>query len=265
MSKPNRNIESIYPLSPMQQGMLFHTLQAPDSGVYCEQTSYSLTGNLNVSAFKRAWWQAVQRHPILRTAFYWEEFSEPLQVVYRQVALPWVEEDWRGLSPSEQQGRFEAFLEADWARGFELGQAPLMRYALLRVAEESYYFVWSFHHLLLDGWSLPLVLKEVLACYEGYCGGREVHLKRPRPYRDYIAWLQRQDLARAEGFWREALQGITAPTPLSIGRSEGVRLEREPRYAERGLRVSAAVTGRLQALARAHRLTLNTLVQGAWA
>ncbi|HZA25088.1 MAG TPA: AMP-binding protein, partial [Dehalococcoidia bacterium] len=140
-----------------------------------------------------------------------------------------------------------------------------MRGALLRVAEDAYQFVWSLHHLLLDGWSLPLVLKEVLACYEGYCGGREVHLERPRPYRDYIAWLQRQDLARAEGFWREALRGLTAPTPLSIGRSEGGLGERQPRYAERGLRVSAAVTGRLQALAREQHLTLNTLVQGAWA
>jgi NRPS condensation-like uncharacterized protein len=100
--EPVKSIEDMYNLSPMQQGMLFHTLHAPDSGVYYEQTSYSLTGNLNVSAFKQAWWQVVQRHPILRTAFYWEEFSEPLQVVYRQAVLPWVEEDWRDVSSPEQ-------------------------------------------------------------------------------------------------------------------------------------------------------------------
>src|SRR5918992_5603908 len=260
-----KNVEDIYPLSPLQQGLLFHTLQAPESGVYFEQVSAVLGGDLKVASFERAWQKVRERHALLRTAFLWEGLDESLQVVRSKVTLPWMQEDWRGLSPPEQQGRFEAFLEADRVRGFELGQAPLMRCALLRVAEDAYQFVWSHHHLLLDGWSLPLVLKEVLAYYEAYCGGREVHLERPRPYRDYIAWLQRQDLARAEGFWREALQGITAPTPLSIGRSEGVRLEREPRYAERGLRVSAAVTGRLQALARAHRLTLNTLVQGAWA
>jgi NRPS condensation-like uncharacterized protein len=262
---PARDVEDIYPLSPLQQGLLFHTLQAPESGVYFEQLSAVLGGDLEVASFKRAWQKVLERHALLRTAFYWEELSEPLQVVHRQVELPWVEEDWRGLSPNEQQGRFEAFLEADRGRGFELGQAPLMRGALLRVAEDAHQFVWSFHHLLLDGWSLPLVLKEVLAYYEAYCGGRELQLGSPRPYRDYIVWLQRQDLAQAEGFWREALQGMTAPTPLPIGRSEGGLGERAPRYAERGLRVSAAVTGRLQALARAHRLTLNTLVQGAWA
>ena len=234
------NIEDIYKLSPMQQGMLFHTLYAPESGVYREQTSCSLKGNLNVSAFQQAWGQVVQRHPILRTAFYWEELSEPLQVVQRQVELSWEQRDWRGLSSLEQQGRLEAFLEADRARGFDLGQAPLMRCALLREAEDAYRFVLGFHHLLFDGWSLSLLLKEVLAFYEAYCRGRELRLESPRPYRDYIVWLQQQDLAQAEGFWREALRGMTAPTPLPLGRSEGARLE--SRYAEQELRVSAALS-----------------------
>ncbi|MDQ3834853.1 MAG: condensation domain-containing protein, partial [Actinomycetota bacterium] len=227
--------------------------------------SFSVNGSLRVSAFKRAWRQVIQRHPILRTGFYWEEMSEPLQVVYRQAELAWVEEDWRGLSSGEQQGRLQAFLQADRAQGFELDQAPLMRCALLRVGEAQYYFVLSFHHLLLDGWSLPQVLKEVMDFYAAYCGGRELHLTSPRPYRDYIAWLQRQDLSRAEAYWREALRGITAPTPLPIGRNVGARVGQVLHYAEHEWRVSAAVTERLQGLARAQRLTLNTLVQGTWA
>src|SRR5919109_2303073 len=265
MSKHNRNIESIYPLSPMQQGMLFHALYAPESGVYCEQMSCSLNGNLNVSAFKQAWQQVVQRYPALRTLFVWRHRKEPLQVVRARVTLPWVEEDWRGCSPLERHGRLEAFLEADRARGFDLGQAPLMRCALLREAEDAYRFVLGFHHLLMDGWSLSLVLKEILAFYESYCRGRELSLESPRPYRGYIAWLRQQDLAQAEEFWREALRGLTAPTPLPIGRSAGALLEGAPRYAEQGLELSAAVTGRLRALARGQHLTLNTLVQGAWA
>ena len=259
-----KNVEDIYPLSPMQQGMLFHTLEAPESGVYFEQLSGVLGGELKVVGFAWAWQKVLEQHPILRTAFLWEGLEEPLQVVRARVRLPWVEEDWRGLSPLEQQGRLEAFLEADRARGFDLGQAPLMRCALLREAEDTYRFVLGFHHLLLDGWSVSLLLNEVLAFYEAYCRGRELRLERPRPYRDYIAWLQQQDLAQAEGFWREALRGITAPTPLGVGRDVGGR-ERAPRYAEQRLELSAAVTGGLRALAREHRLTLNALVQGAWA
>ncbi|MGH8488690.1 MAG: condensation domain-containing protein, partial [Gammaproteobacteria bacterium] len=263
MSKSDKNIEAIYPLSPMQQGMLFHTLQAPHSEVYCEQTSYRLTGNLNVSAFQQAWWQVVARHSVLRTLFVWQNRKKPLQIVRSRVTLPWVEEDWRGLSPREQHGRFEGFLEADRVRGFALSEAPLMRCALIQVAEDTYQFVLAYHHLLLDGWSLPLILKEVSAYYEAYCGGRELRLAAPRRYRDYILWLQRQDLLQAEGYWREALRGMTAPTPLSIGRGGGARLE--PRYEQQELRVSGTVTAQLQALAREYRLTLNTLVQGVWA
>ncbi|MGH8773264.1 MAG: condensation domain-containing protein, partial [Burkholderiales bacterium] len=168
---PAKNVEDIYPLSPMQQGMLFHTLYAPESGVYFEQLSGVLGGELEVAGFAWAWQKVLERHPILRTAFYWEELNEPLQVVRARVTLSWVEEDWRGWSPLEQHERLEAFLEADRARGFELGQAPLMRCALLREAEDAYRFVWGFHHLLMDGWSLSLVVKEVLACYEAYCEG----------------------------------------------------------------------------------------------
>ncbi|BBA33067.1 linear gramicidin synthase subunit C [Methylocaldum marinum] len=259
------NIEDIYNLSPMQQGMLFHTLEAPTSGMYCEQTSWSLTGFLDLSAFKQAWQQAVHRHTSLRTAFYWEELDAPLQVVYRQIELPWIQEDWREIPPAEQAERLEAFLAADRAYGFELGQAPLMRCALLRIAEAKYYFVWSYHHLLLDGWSLPRVLGEISACYAAYSRGQAPQLSYARPYRDYIAWLQRQDLEQAERFWRETLQGFTAPTPLPIGRSETGRRPDATAYEEQTLRLSAALTGRLQALARAHRLTFNTLVQGVWA
>ncbi|HZA24232.1 MAG TPA: condensation domain-containing protein, partial [Dehalococcoidia bacterium] len=257
-----KNVEDIYPLSPMQQGMLFHTLQAPESGMYFEQVS-GVLGGVEAAGFAWAWQQVLERHPVLRTAFLWEGLEEPLQVVRKRADLSWTEEDWRGVPPHEQPARLEAFLEADRARGFELSQAPLMRCALLRVAEERYYFVWSHHHLLLDGWSLPLVLKEVLTCYEAYKRGGAPRLDPARPYRDYIAWLQHQDLAQAEGYWREALRGFTAPTPLAIGRSVGE--QQAPAYAEQESRVSAAVTGQLQALARAHRLTLNTLVQGAWA
>ena len=137
------NIEDIYELSPMQQGMLFHTLYDPESGVYFEQLNFTLHGYLNVSAFKQAWQQVVARHPVLRTFFSWEELDKPLQLVNEQVELPWVDYDWRGLTPTEQQERLEAFLQLDRQQGFELNQAPLMRFALMRVQEDTYQFVWS--------------------------------------------------------------------------------------------------------------------------
>ncbi|HEV2860066.1 MAG TPA: condensation domain-containing protein [Pyrinomonadaceae bacterium] len=262
-----KNIEAIYPLSPLQQGMLFHSLYAPDSGVYFGQFHCTLQGEVNVNAIRWAWQRVVDRHPILRTAFVWEGLPEPLQVVGSRVRLGFEEQDWRGLPPTEQQARLDALLQEDRARPFDLTRAPLMRLMLIRLAEDAYHFVWSRPLLLLDGWSVSLLFNEIAAFYVAFCEGRQLSLDRPRAYGDYIAWLQRQDLSRAEAFWRETLKGFAAPTPLGAELPGGLAPEddgEEP-FAEEPALLGRATTEALQALARAHRLTLNVVVQGAWA
>ena len=216
MSTSNINIESIYPLSHMQQGMLFHTLLAPQSEVYFDQASWTIQTDLNVEAFQKAWRQAVERHPVLRTAFLWERRDKPLQIVRRRVELPWEVHDWRDVAPEDQQQQIADYVLADRARGFELSEPPLMRFALMRLADDAWHFVWSFHHILLDGWGSLLLLNEVFTFYEAYCNGKQLELSQPRPYRDYISWLQRQDLTAAEAYWRKRLQGFTSPTPIGI-------------------------------------------------
>src|SRR5215467_9973605 len=164
-------IEEICVLSPMQQGMLFHTLEAPGSGVYVTQLRAELEG-LNEGAFREAWSQVVQRHGVLRTGFVWEGVAEPLQVVERGVKLAWEEEDWRGLSGEEQKEKLEQYLKADRVRGFDVSKAPLMRLSLIRTGEERFQLLWSHHHLLMDGWSVPVVLSEVMRFYEANCAGK---------------------------------------------------------------------------------------------
>ncbi|MEP0858565.1 amino acid adenylation domain-containing protein [Trichocoleus sp. DQ-U1] len=257
------NLEDIYELSPMQQGLLFHTLYAPKSAMYFEQYSWTVQGDFNALAFKQAWQSVIDRHPILRTAFFWQDLEKPYQVVYRQAELIWQEQDWRH-SQELQAERLEMFLQADRDRDFDLSQAPLMRLALIRLANDTYQVVWSHHHILLDGWSGPLVFQEVYAFYQAFCQGQELHLERPRPFREYITWLQQQDLSKAEAFWRKTLQGFTAPTPLGLDRMHD-RASLENNENEQQIKLSPAVSAALEALARQHRLTINTLVQGAWA
>ena len=165
-SSPNKedemsknNIEDIYPLAPVQDGMLFHTLYAPEAGIYFMQFTCTFQGDLHAPALEQAWQQTLDRHPVLRTGFMWQGRDKPLQVVRRQVGLPWAQEDWRGLSPDEQQARLASFLRSDRVRGFELSTPPLMRMTLIQIADDAYRFIWSYHHLLLDGWSMSLVLK----------------------------------------------------------------------------------------------------------
>ena len=255
--------EDSYFLSAMQQGMLFHSLHAPQSGVDIEQLICALHENLSVSAFRRSWQRVIERHPVLRTSFSWQGVNEPLQKVHRQVTLPWVERDWRDVSTKQQELRLEAYLQDDRQRGFEITEAPLMRLALFRLAEAEYQFIWTFHHSLLDGRSLPLVLKELFAFYEAFCRDRELQLEQSRPYRDYIDWLGLQDFTRAESFWRQTLGNFTAPTPLVVDRNP-IGSEEEG-YGKQGIRLFETLTSALQSLAQQHELTLNTLVQGAWA
>ncbi|MFN8596433.1 MAG: amino acid adenylation domain-containing protein [Anaerolineae bacterium] len=254
------NIEDLYPLSPMQQGMFFHSLYAPESGMYFEQTRCALQGDLDTAAFERAWQHVVDRHTILRTACVWEEVDQPLQVVYRQVPLPIEHHDWRGLTPADRAARLDEYLQTDRQRGFDLATAPLMRLALMRTGPREHYLVWSHHHLLLDGWSVPLLLKEVFLGYEAFRSGHVPQFTPAPRYRDYIAWLQQQNRAQAEAFWRQTLRGFTAPTPLMVDGATG-----DHGYAARRVQLSTGTTHALQVLARQHQLTLNTIVQGAWA
>ena len=175
-----REIEDIYPLSSLQSGLLFHSLYAPETGAYFEQLWCTVEGELDVGAFRQAWQRVVDRHAVLRTCFVWEGLAEPVQVVRREALLPWDEQDWRGLGAAEQGPRLELYLRADRARGFSPGQAPMMRLALLRLADHAWHFVWSHHHLLLDGWSLPVLMKEVLLSYDALVGGRAIPLAPPR-------------------------------------------------------------------------------------
>lgn len=258
------NVEDIYPLTPNQQGLLFHTLYAPTSGVYLEQFGHELEGDFNVTAFTRAWQAVVDRHPVLRSAFIWEGVDEPLQIVRKQVEVPWEIQDWRGSSRAEHESRIKRFLAEDLARNFELSQAPLLRLALFRMADDRYHFVCTFHHLLLDGWSLPRVFGEVRRFYDAFRQDRTIDLPRPRPYRDFIAWLQKQDLAKAESFWRTTLKGFEGPTPLGLDWPVGARSARAVDYEGQQRQLSEATSERLQELARSKRLTVGTLIQGVW-
>ncbi len=262
---PLNSIEAAYSLSPIQHGMLFHSLYAPHSGVDIEQMVLGLPENLNIPAFERAWQRVIERYGVLRTSFRWEGLDEPCQEVHGQINLCLVQQDWRQLSAQEQQSRLAAYLQTDRQRGFELTEAPLMRLTLFHLGEAEYQCVWTFHHILLDGRSFSVILRDLFSFYEAFCQGQDLQLSPPRLYRDYIEWLHRQDPTRNEDFWRELLKGFTAPTPLTVDHLFESGSDQPEGHGEQEISLTAAVTSTLQALARDHHLTVNTFVQGAWA
>ena len=254
-------VQDFYPLSPLQEGMLFQTLYAPHSGVYVTQLNCVLSG-LNVEAFERAWQQMIDRHSVLRSFFAWKDLKKPIQVVPRHTAVPLKLEDWRDLASAEQSERIRLYLQEDRTRGYELSKAPLMRLALLQLTDHEYQFVWSFHHLLLDGWSVSLLLKDLFTSYDALCRTRDLRLPAVRPYRDYIGWLQKQDRDEAEKFWRSYLEGFTTPTPMPIGAPIA---DPSSAAAKQLLHLTPELTARLHSFARQHQLTLSTIAHAAWA
>jgi amino acid adenylation domain-containing protein/non-ribosomal peptide synthase protein (TIGR01720 family)/FkbM family methyltransferase len=258
------SIDDIYPLSPAQLGMLFHTLSYPQSGGYFVPLSCELRGRLDHVVFRRAWQYVTDRHPVLRTSCLWEGLDEPLQVVHSQVEIPWEIIDWQGLSAGEQRRRLKTFVQAGRDHGSDLSKAPLMRAALIRLADRTYRFIWTFHHILLDGWSVALLLEEVRACYHAFCLGRDVAFEPSRPYRAFIAWLRQQDLSGAEAFWRQSLKNFSVPPSLRLNPPLTGKENPEQEYQQRQGKLSSQATAALLSLAKQNRLTVNTFVQGAW-
>ncbi|ACK73815.1 amino acid adenylation domain protein (plasmid) [Gloeothece citriformis PCC 7424] len=256
-----KTIETIYPLSPVQQGILYHSLSSPNKGVYIVQTCYRFEGQkLNLEAFKQAWQEIINRHPVFRTSFHWDRYKEPFQVVHKQVTVVWQEYDWTHFSATEQQQQLTNFLSADSRSDFNLSQAPLLRLILIELDDKTYQFIWTKHHLISDGWSNARVLKELLDIYFALCYKKPSPVNRSRPYGDYIAWLGQQDLSQAQLYWQKILKGFTAPISLKLPATKEVF-----DYGERSLNLSQEETAILQTFAQHYKLTINTLVQGAWA
>ncbi len=251
---PLARIEDIYPLSPMQHGMLFHSLYEQASGDYLNQLRVDVHG-LDPERFRAAWQAALDSHDILRAGFLWQgDLEQPLQVIHKHLELPFAEHDWRGREVLAEA--LDELAASERRRGFELEQAPLLRLVLVRMDEERYHLVYTHHHILLDGWSSAQLLGEVLARYTGEqaerTGGR---------YRDYITWLQAQDKRVSEAFWKEQLAELLEPTRLA----QAVAAEREQLGSGQFQRsLPPARTARLKTFAQRHAVTLNTLVQAAW-
>ena len=262
-----KNVEDIYPLSPTQSAMLFHTFAEPRSGVYTGYYTCILSGELNEAVFRDAWQMVIQRNPILRTAFIWEGVDKPLQVVRQAVEVPFCTEDWRAIAKSNHENKLRELLQRERLAGFDLKRPPLMRLFLIRLDDHSQRMVWFAHHLISDGWSTPLIFQELFIAYEALLKEQTHNLPQRRPFREYIAWQQGQENNAAEQFWRQRLADFRTPLRLPIQRASSSEksAKRDGIHHEQSTHLSSAQSRALRTLAHEKRLTLNTIVQGAWA
>lgn len=259
----DKRIADMYPLSPMQSGLLFHSLSDGDSNDYLRQFSFSLNGKLNVESFKQSWEKVLERHHILRTAFYWNGTKHPVQLVYPTTPINWKLYNLTNISVKEKEDQIETIIKNDRAERFDLEKAGIVRFILIQLDQQQYKFLWSYHHILLDGWCLPIIFKEVFDTYHSIINGTSLNIPYSAPYRNHIEWVQKQDIVKSEKFWRKELDGFNAP--VSFHSFKKISNSGSKDYSEASFQFSPELTGRLEQLAKENRITSNTIFQAAWA
>jgi amino acid adenylation domain-containing protein/non-ribosomal peptide synthase protein (TIGR01720 family) len=266
----NPDLEEIYPITPMEHAMLFQSMLSAEADdqpdqLYLTQVVWTIEGQVDSAAFAKAWKKVVQRHETLRTSFHQQHLDQPLAVIHSAPIIELSYEDWRDLDALNRDSRLAALLHDDQQRGYALNNIPLMRVYLLQFGDTDFRFIWSHHHIIIDGWSIPLVLDDLFAAYNATISNTELSLPVAAPYKAYVEWLLQQDQDEAEQFWRQSLAGFDIPTPLPASKKPYRGLSDTPKFAKIYISLPTAETQQLRQLAKQMRLTINTLAQGMWA
>lgn len=260
-----QSMEDIYTLSPVQQSMVFHHVYSPSSSVTVEQTVFTIKSALNIVAFEKVWQTILDRHESLRASYHWEGLSEPVQIVHKKIKVPFVFFDWTNVPESEGLQMLEQLIEEDRNKGFDLSKPPLMRVWVVKRQEFVYDVIWTHHHLQLDGWCNSILFNEIGLLYEAYCSEDQILLENPLPYKEYIKWFRKQDMEKAEAFWTHMLKGFKTPIRFHSLFPAKTSMEESIAFGDVVIDVPQELQETMQNFAKKHRITLNTIVQGAWA
>lgn len=254
-------IETIQPLTPTQQGMLFESLAFQGSGIHVEQSIFTWVGQFDRTQFEAAWNDVIARHEILRTGFAWEGLPTPLQFVSRNGKIAITEHDIGRLGPEEQKARIEKHIDSDRCRGFDLRHLPLMRVSVFRLTPEMTRVVWTRHHIISDGWSIGILSRDFQKAAEALAAGLCPTSPPAAPFSRYLEWLQGQDTTATENYWSQELADFTTPTYLAL--TPDPDLVPQPTQSTT-LSLTPPLTEQITQTARDLGLTTATLVQAAW-
>jgi hypothetical protein len=252
-----KNVQDIYPATPMQELMLLHTLARRSDDTLLSQFVFAMEGAVDADALDLAWQAVVARHPMLRTAFVTHKVEQPLQVVRQTVALPFELVDLR--NDADQDAALARLCRDDRHKGFDPARAPLMRLFLVRLGDENWRLVWTSHHLLMDRWCLGQIFRDLDDAYSTCLRGQQAALPAAPNFRQYVDWLAQQDPAAARTYWHDQLAGFTHPTPLASTRPAAPTVQ-----ASKFLLAEASARA-LDAAAQRFAVSKGTLVQAALA
>ncbi|MCK4258405.1 MAG: amino acid adenylation domain-containing protein [Halanaerobiales bacterium] len=253
----------IFKATPMQNGMLYYTLLNEDSVNYHVQICFKLEGKINQDYLKQAWEEVIKRHECLRTDFKWKEFKTPIQIILEKKEADIYEEDISKLNDSEQKRYLQRFKKEDLQKKFDFDSNKLSRLSLVKLSSEKYFMCWTFHHLLLDGWSTHIIFDELTKIYKSLVNNRPLPAKPLAQFSDYLEWIKNQNLKQAKQFWQNYIQDVTESTllPTDIGFKEGKIITEA---TEIKLELDKESTEEVKSICLANNITVNTFIQTAW-
>ncbi|AXG70721.1 gramicidin S synthase 2 [Kordia sp. SMS9] len=257
-------IEDIVMLSPLQEGLLYHDIYDENAAAYTVQFSFEMKGAFHQNAFNKTWETLVKRHTILRTIFFPFSLLEPVQCVYETVKLPVTYVDYSALSISKRQETIADYLVKDKEKGFTLAEELPFRISVLAVDDDTKHIVFTNHHILWDGWSFSLLMKEFTTLYTDFCASKKAPKTAIDNYGNYVRKLKEKHTAKGKTFWKEYLKNIEAPTYLPFIKNTN---ERNKIFgnSEQHIQLEETLSSQIKAFAEKNRLTYNTVFQGAWA
>ncbi|MGB7603867.1 MAG: condensation domain-containing protein, partial [Lutisporaceae bacterium] len=256
------NFKDIYSLSPMQQGMLFHTIMDNTSSAYFEQGRLTINGKIDISLFEKSFNFIIEKYDILRTVFLYEKVSQPVQIVLRKRTGNILYKDVSDFKEEERKSYIEDFARKDKMQGFELSKELPMRIVVIKTNEEEHEVIWSYHHIIMDGWCLGTIIGDFFKAYSLLGKGKEISTVDNHPYSDYIKWLKRQNKEEALVYWKDYLQDYEqqASVPILYKKTnESIYLECETQFE-----INEAITEKLISLARENQISLNVILQTVW-
>lgn len=255
-----KNIEDIFRLTDLQEALLLHRLQDGKDETGFLLLQGRIRGRLNLDRFRTAWQEAMDRHQSLRTSVHWEGLAHPVQVVARKTTVQMESLDWRSVEESDRVARVHSRIEEEKRRNVDLARAPIDRLIVIRIDNESHLFLWICHHIILDGWSSAIVLSEVFESYHRKADESPEHATRAIPFKNYVSWLNAQDMSGPKRFWSDYLA-----TDRSVLASKSPVPDSPRQLASRTVRSESVSSQAIAQWARKRRVTANCLFQGAWA
>lgn len=255
--------QTTYPLSFMQQAFLMHHLQEKEDQGFL-QLEFTLVGNIEKNNWEAAWQQTADRHPILQTSIAWEGLEKPIQKIHKNTVLPWTYLDWKQLTEEEQAAKLIAFRKADKNQGLALENAPIGRWTLIELAENQHLFFWTCHHIILDGWSGGIILKDALTFYQALLTQSDLNLNPIPSYISFLHWNGQEAIKEAKDFWQAYLKGFKVPTLIENGVAPSSQFIEKNNFQTHSFSLSESMTTALNHFARQHRITLNSVLKGVW-